>query len=210
MPTTDRHLFNPRLDLVLERVVEVPRELVWRAWTFPEDLKHWFAPAPWTTVDCEIDLRPGGIFRVVMQSPEGKAYPNVGCYLDIVPNERLIWTDALLPGYRPSTDPFFTAILTLESHDRGTRIHGHSDASRRGDAKTARGDGLSEWLGQGARSAGRLRPHTVNRQSQRCGVSHSKNGAQRASSRSRYSLRNLAILGAITMRQYGCSPCRRK
>ena len=58
----------------------------------------WFAPKPWTVSDCEMDLRPGGIFRFVLRSPEGEEFPNVGCYLEIVPNERLVWTDALLPA----------------------------------------------------------------------------------------------------------------
>jgi uncharacterized protein YndB with AHSA1/START domain len=117
---------DPNLDLVLERVVDVPKELVWKAWTEPEHIKHWFAPAPWTTVDCEIDLRPGGIFRTTMRSPEGQDFPNVGCYLEIVPNERLIWTNALLPGYRPSENPFFTAILTMETEGNGTRYTAHA------------------------------------------------------------------------------------
>lgn len=112
---------DPKLDLVLERVVDVPRELVWKAWTTPEHLLPWFCPRPWTTIDCEIDLRPGGIFRTVMRSPEGQEFPNVGCYLEVVPNERLIWTDALLPGYRPSPEPFMTAVLTLEPSGAGTR-----------------------------------------------------------------------------------------
>jgi uncharacterized protein YndB with AHSA1/START domain len=112
---------DPKLDLVLERIVDVPRELVWAAWTKPEHVRKWFTPAPWTITDCEIDLRPGGIFRFVMRSPEGKDFPNVGCYLEIVPNERLVWTDALLPGYRPSENPFFTAIVTMEPHGTGTR-----------------------------------------------------------------------------------------
>jgi uncharacterized protein YndB with AHSA1/START domain len=112
---------DPKLDLVLERVVDVPRELVWRAWTTPEHLLPWFCPKPWTTIDCEIDLRPGGIFRTVMRSPEGQEFPNVGCYLEVVPNERLIWTDALLPGYRPAMEPFMTAVLTLEPSGKGTR-----------------------------------------------------------------------------------------
>jgi uncharacterized protein YndB with AHSA1/START domain len=111
---------DPKLDLVLEREVDVPRELVWEAWTTPEHLSKWFTPAPWTVADCEIDLRPGGIFRTVMRSPEGKEFPNVGCYLEVVPNERLIWTDALLPGYRPSENPFMTAIVTLQSRGKGT------------------------------------------------------------------------------------------
>ena len=121
MTAINRQHFDPKLDLVLERVVAVPRELVWRAWTRPEDVMQWFAPLPWKTVDCEIDLRPGGIFRAVMRSPEGKDFPNVGCYLEVVPNERLVWTDALLPGYRPAENPFFTGIITLESLGTGTR-----------------------------------------------------------------------------------------
>lgn len=111
---------DPRLDLVLQREIDVPRELVWSAWTRPEHLVKWFAPAPWSITECEIDLRPGGMLRFVMRSPEGQEYPNVGCYLEIVPNERLVWTDALLPGYRPSEEPFFTAVLTLEPRGSGT------------------------------------------------------------------------------------------
>jgi uncharacterized protein YndB with AHSA1/START domain len=112
---------DPKLDLILERVVDVPRELVWAAWTKPEHIVHWFAPKPWTTTDCEIDLRPGGIIRFTMRSPEGKDFPNVGCILEVVPQERLVWTDALLPGYRPSAKPFFTAIIALEKEGKGTR-----------------------------------------------------------------------------------------
>jgi uncharacterized protein YndB with AHSA1/START domain len=125
---------DPRLDLVLERVVDVPRDLVWAAWTRPEHLKHWLAPAPWTIVDCEVDLRPGGIFRFIMRSPEGQDFPNVGCWLEVVPKERLVWTDALLPGFRPSENPFFTAIITLETHGSGTRYTAmarHRDESTR-------------------------------------------------------------------------------
>lgn len=110
---------DPKLDLVLERIVDVPRELVWKAWTRPEHISKWFTPKPWYISDCEIDLRPGGIFRTVMNSPEGEQSIIHGCYLDIVPNERLVWTDALLPGYRPSTEPFLTSILMLEPHGNG-------------------------------------------------------------------------------------------
>lgn len=69
---------DPKLDLVLERLVEVPVELVWAAWTTPEHLKHWFTPKPWTTTEAEVDLRPGGTFRTVMRSPEGEEFDNVG------------------------------------------------------------------------------------------------------------------------------------
>jgi uncharacterized protein YndB with AHSA1/START domain len=119
-------VIDPKLDLVLERVVDVSPELVWMAWTEPEHLKKWFTPAPWTTVDCEIDLRPGGVFRTVMRSPEGEDFPGQGCYLEVVPHRRLVWTDALEAGYRPAReDPRssfrFTATLLLEPHGSGTK-----------------------------------------------------------------------------------------
>lgn len=112
---------DPKLDLVLERVIDVPRELVFTAWTTPRHVKEWFVPKPWTITDCEIDLRRGGMFRTTMRSPEGQEFPNNGCYLDIVPNERLVFTDALQAGYRPSEKPFFTAVLDLKSEGSGTR-----------------------------------------------------------------------------------------
>jgi uncharacterized protein YndB with AHSA1/START domain len=116
---------DPRRDLLLERVVDVPPELVWAAWTVPEHVKKWFTPAPWKTIDCEIDLRPGGIFRTVMRSPEGQEIDNIGCILEIVPNRKLVWTVALQPGYRPSDPTFdvptFTAIILMEPHRQGTK-----------------------------------------------------------------------------------------
>ena len=126
--------FDPRLDLVLERVVDVPVDLVWAAWTQPEHIKKWFTPAPWTTTDCEIDLRPGGIFRTTMRSPEGKDFPNIGCFLEVIPNRRLIFTDTLLPGYRPAAKPFFTGIVSMEPQGNGTRytaIGMHADEATR-------------------------------------------------------------------------------
>lgn len=125
---------DPELDLVLERTVAVPRERVWSAWTEPERVKRWFAPSPWTIPECEIDLRPGGVFRCVMRSPEGKEYPNVGCWLEVVPQERLVWTDALLPGFRPSPSPLFTAVVELEADGGGTRYRVtalHADGATR-------------------------------------------------------------------------------
>ncbi len=123
---------NPELDLVLERIIDVPRELVWQAWTTPEKLMPWFCPLPWKTVECEIDLRVGGKFYTVMQSPEGQSFPNTGCYLEIIPNEKLVWTNAVEPGFRPAKTPeanpghecaefSMTAIIMLELHAKGTK-----------------------------------------------------------------------------------------
>jgi uncharacterized protein YndB with AHSA1/START domain len=112
------------LDLVLERVVDVPPELVFKAWTTPKHLMPWFCPKPYRTVECEIDLKPGGKFFAQMVDPSGNKLPaHPGCYLEIVPNRKLVWTSALGPGYRP-LDPacapwFFTAVLTFEPHGQG-------------------------------------------------------------------------------------------
>ncbi len=115
--------FDPALDLILEREIDVPVEAVWDAWTNPEKLVKWFTPAPWGTKSCKIDLRPGGEFQVTMMSPEGEEFPNSGCYLEILPNERLIWTSALGAGYRPLKPESwpFTAYLLLERTAKGTK-----------------------------------------------------------------------------------------
>ena len=111
-------------DLVLERVVDVSPELVFKAWTTPKHLMPWFCPKPYRTVECEIDLKPGGKFFAQMVDPDGNKLPaHPGCYLEIVLNRKLVWTSALGPGYRP-LDPamapwFFTAVLTFEPHGNG-------------------------------------------------------------------------------------------
>lgn len=138
-----RPQLNPKLDLVLQRTVDVPPELVWKCWTTPEHLMKWFTPVPWKTVECEIDLRPGGQFHAMMQSPEGENFPNSGCYLDIVPNRRLVWTSALGPGFRPQPKPtaipfFYTAIIELEADGTGTKytatcLHSDEDSAKKHD-----------------------------------------------------------------------------
>lgn len=132
---------DPKLDLVLERYVDVPCERVWAAWTQPEHLKKWFTPAPWQTVEAEIDLRPGGRFFTMMRSPEGQQFPNVGCYLEVEENSRLVWTNSVLPGFRPAPAPVaehggfhFTAAVLMEAHGKGTRytaIAMHGDETTR-------------------------------------------------------------------------------
>ncbi len=113
--------FNPELDLIIERTVETPIELVWAAWTEPKHLVHWFTPAPWKTIECDIDLRPGGLFRTVMLSPEQTKHENPGSYLEVIPFKKLVFTDAFLPDYRPSANPFFCAMLFFEVSGNGTK-----------------------------------------------------------------------------------------
>jgi uncharacterized protein YndB with AHSA1/START domain len=112
---------NPDLDLVLEREVDLPPHILWQAWTNPLHLKQWFCPRPWTIKDCTLDLRPQGSFNVVMCSPEGKDFPMEGTYLELVENRKIIWTDTLTQSYRPSKEPFMTAIVTFEPFWTGTK-----------------------------------------------------------------------------------------
>lgn len=101
-------------ELVLERIIDAPVENVFKAWTDPELLKQWFAPLPWTTPQAELDVRPGGANLIVMRSPEGVDMPNRGVYLEVVPNKRLVITDAYTKAWEPSEHPFMTVVLTFE------------------------------------------------------------------------------------------------
>ncbi len=115
---------DPNLDLVFERVVPISAEKLWKGWTDPEVLPKWFTPKPWVTTECKIDLRPGGRFYAVMRSPEGQEFPNQGCYLEIIPNKKLIWTNFLQGGFRPADigeGGFgFTGIILLDNSKEGT------------------------------------------------------------------------------------------
>lgn len=106
-------------ELVLVRETSVPREKLYAGWTQPELLPQWFTPRPWTTTSCELDLRPGGACKTTMRSPEGEEFPNTGIFLEIVPNEKLVFTDGYLPGWEPNPNPFFTAVLTFETLPNG-------------------------------------------------------------------------------------------
>ncbi len=91
-------------DLVLERTLDAPIDLVWKAYTDPEHLKRWFSPKPYEITEIEVDLRPGGIFRFRMIGPDGfdTGHGTPGCVLEVIDREKLVWTSALGPEYRPN------------------------------------------------------------------------------------------------------------
>ena len=116
--------FNPKLDFAIERFIDAPAHLVWEALTKPEHLTEWYMPKPWGRVaHAEMDVRPGGIFSIDIATGEGAPSPNIGCFLDVVPMARLVWTSMLFPGYRPAVfdDIPITAIVTMETVGSGTR-----------------------------------------------------------------------------------------
>ncbi len=108
-------------ELVLTRLIDAPRAALFRCWTDPELMKEWFCPKPWVVSHAEIDLRPGGGSLVVMRSPDGIEHPHPGIYLEVVPNERLVFTDAYTAGWVPTEKPFMTGIITFEEEGGRTR-----------------------------------------------------------------------------------------
>ena len=79
--------------VVITRIFDAPRERVWKAWTDPEQLKHWWGPKGFTTPVFRADLRVGGALLYCMRSPEGKDYWGTGVYREIVPVTRIVYTD---------------------------------------------------------------------------------------------------------------------
>ena len=108
-------------DLVLTRLIDAPRRSLYRAWTEPELLRRWFAPLPYETPHAELDVRPGGASLVVMRGPDGVDLPNRGVFLEVVPDARLVMTDAYTSAWEPSSKPFMTVILTFEDEAGKTR-----------------------------------------------------------------------------------------
>jgi uncharacterized protein YndB with AHSA1/START domain len=136
------------LELVLTRLIDAPREKVFKAWTDAELLKQWFAPLPWTTPVVEIDVRPGGSSMFVMRDPDGNDYPNKGVYLEVVENEKLVFTDAFTEAWVPSEKPFFTGVLTFEDEGGKTRYTARARHWTKEDRDAHEKMGFHEGWGQ--------------------------------------------------------------
>lgn len=114
MPTPANTPASPVRELILERVLAAPAHKLYRAWTEPDLITQWFTPPPFVTTHAEVDLRPGGASLIVMRSPDGQEFPNRGIYLEVVPNKRLVFTDAFVRAWEPSDKAFMTATLSFE------------------------------------------------------------------------------------------------
>jgi uncharacterized protein YndB with AHSA1/START domain len=108
-------------ELVLTRLIDVPRHQLFRCWTEPALIVQWFTPPPWKTIRAEMDVRPGGASCITMQGPDGSEVPHLGVYLEVVPDQRLVFTDAYTSAWQPSAKPFFTCVLTFEDEAGQTR-----------------------------------------------------------------------------------------
>lgn len=109
-------------ELTISRLIAAPPAAVWDAWRDPAKLEKWWIPAP---IECQVarlDLRPGGGFVTRMREGGGDWQSHVdGCFLEAVPNERLVFTTVMTEGWQPA-EPWLamTAILTFEAKDGGT------------------------------------------------------------------------------------------
>jgi uncharacterized protein YndB with AHSA1/START domain len=95
-------------EIVITRVFDAPRELVWEAWTDPKHLMLWFGPHGFTNPVCEVDLRPGGVWRHVMRGPDGNDYPMIAIFREVLAPERLVFV-----SYVPDRENSLFEILNI-------------------------------------------------------------------------------------------------
>jgi uncharacterized protein YndB with AHSA1/START domain len=140
---------DERPSLRLSRTFDAPRRLVFEAWSKAEYVRRWFTPAPLTTPSCEVDLRPGGVFRLVMRMPDGVEFPMDARFTEVIPDERIVFEATIHGGLQVHTTVDFL------DHDGKTtlsvvQIYSHeSDATRGAHAGwTQTLDQLAEHLRQ--------------------------------------------------------------
>lgn len=150
--TTNATPPNSSHDLEISRFLAVPRAKIWRAWSDPKHLAQWWCPRPWRTEVRAFDFRPGGDFYTFMRGPDEKGgegtSDNPGCFLEIVPHERITFTSMLTGGYRPAK-PWLpmTAIFTMVDEANGTRYTARCLHQNPADAKKHLDMGFNEGWG---------------------------------------------------------------
>ena len=108
-------------ELVLARWMDAPPAAIWRCWTEAALFEQWFCPKPWRVTDVRQDIRPGGGSFMTMRGPNGEEMPMRGVYLDVVPERRIVFTDAFTEAWVPSEKPFMAASVDMIPEDGGTR-----------------------------------------------------------------------------------------
>jgi len=132
-------------ELLLTRVLDAPRVLVFKALTEPEHLVRWWGPQGFTLPSCEMDLCPGGAFRFLMRSAEGTEHRLQGIYREVVPPERLVFTWAWVDS-ECGAGPETLVTLTLEEHGAGTLLTLHQAVFESVTARDAHAEGWTECL----------------------------------------------------------------
>jgi uncharacterized protein YndB with AHSA1/START domain len=112
--STDVETADNGHELTIIRIIDAPAAKLFRCWTEPELMKEWFTPRPWTTPVIETDPRAGGSSYIVMRGPEGQEFPNRGVYLEVVPNKKIVFTDAFTSAWQPSEKAFMVGIVEFE------------------------------------------------------------------------------------------------
>ena len=105
-------------ELSVTRLIAAPRQTVYRAWV--ERLAEWWAPKPWTTQVVAQELRPGGRSALLMRGPAGEESGGEGVFLEVVPEERIVFTNAFRAGWVPQ-QPFMTGLFSFADEEGGTR-----------------------------------------------------------------------------------------
>ncbi len=113
---------DPKTDLSFTRTLAVPRALVWECWTEARHIPHFFIPAPHKVTAVDLDLRVGGRFNTTFEV-EGHLMDNHGVYLEVIPQEKLVFTDGYTEGWKPAPEPFMTAILLLADAPEGGTLY---------------------------------------------------------------------------------------
>ena len=108
-------------ELSFTRLLDAPRAAIWRCWTDSDLLPKWFCPPPWKVSRATMDVRPGGSSLIVMNGPNGEEMPNRGIYLDVVPQQTLVFTDAFTEAWQPSQKAFMVASVTMADEAGKTR-----------------------------------------------------------------------------------------
>lgn len=111
----DKESTRQNKSLVIKRTFNVPREIVWRAWTDPEQFANWWCPDGFTIPNCELEVRTEGKFRVDMQGPDGTLYPSIGLFKKVVEFELLSFTNAPLDN---NGNKLFEVLQTVVFRDK--------------------------------------------------------------------------------------------
>ena len=113
-------------DLIMTRIFDAPRRLVFKAWAEPERMAQWWGPKGFTLPVCEMDVRAGGAYRFTMRSPEGNEFRTQGVFREVVEPERLVFTGGWVDEHGKPTGPEMITTVTFEDHQGKTRLTLHS------------------------------------------------------------------------------------